>query len=302
MLALSKDYQEYESIGESKMVKRVKVPSGCYTASEARERLNMLKGTFFYHVRTGKINKVESPYGGKEGFYDKKEIDKMAQDMALFTLIHSIEPITFNRVQSSEDIRGVVDLCISIYGQGGTPTYDARLEIWQKNPYVYYIVKQEGIVVGYISLIWFDDEAIKTLMGPTPKQSRVSSAGAGVYSVTGPEHILPFTPGEPIDSLFISLGVRPGLSNTEQREYAFKLLRGTQDVLADFARQGMAVRKLYATSERGDGITMARKFGMKETVYLGDHIRRYEIDIETSDHPLFLPYKAALIEWNQQSA
>lgn len=278
------------------MVKRVKAPSGCYTASEARERLNMAKGTFFYHVRTGKINKTPAPHGGKEGFYDKKEIDKMAQETALFTLIHSIEPITFDRVRSEEDIRGVVDLCISIYGQGGTPSYDARLEIWQKNHDVYYVVRQEGIVVGYISLIWFDDEALAVLMGNTPKQSRVSSAGTGLYSVTGPEHILPFIPGQPIDSLFISLGVRPGLSLTEQREYAFKLLRGTQDVLADFAKKGMSIGKLYATSGKGDGIKLARKFGMEETKYPGDHILRYELDLETSNHPMFHLYKQALAE------
>ncbi len=67
----------------------------------------------------------------------------MAQETALFTLIHSIEPITFSKVESEEDIRGIVDLCIAIYGQGGTPNYDARREIWQKNPDAYYIIKQE---------------------------------------------------------------------------------------------------------------------------------------------------------------
>lgn len=282
------------------MVKRAKAPSGFYTAQEAMQRLGLPKGTFFYQVKTGKIKKTMPPRGS-EGYYKKEEIDKMAHDKALFTLIHSIEPVTFSRVETEDDIRGIVDLCIDIYGQGGTPSYDARVEIWRKNPYVYYIVKQEGIVVGYISLIWFDDEALRILMGPSPKQARMTSAGTGVYSVTGPEHVNTFTEGQPIDSLFISLGVRPGFTTTEQRIYSLKLLRGTIDVLISFVQKGMPVRKLYATSERGQGIQLARKL-MKETQYPGDGIRRYELDIEQSDSVLLHPYKDALDRWKQANS
>lgn len=275
------------------MVKTQKAPSGFYTAKQAMSRLGMSRSTFFNQVKSGKIAKTMPP-NGKEGYYDKAMIDKMAQENALFTLIHSIEPITFSRVETEDDLRGIVDLCIAIYGQGGTPNYDARREIWLKNPEVYYIVRQEGVVTGYISLIWFDDTALQSLMGPTPKHPRITSAGTGIYSVTGPEHVLPFIPGKPIDSLFISLGVRPGFSNTEQREYSFKLLRGAQDVLVGFANRDMPVKKLYATSERGEGIRLARKLGMKEIKYPGDNVLRYELDVETSDTLLLKPYKEAL--------
>ena len=286
------------------MAKVSKAPSGFYTAKEAMEKLRIPKGTFHQHVRSGRIKKYTPP-NRSEGYYDKKEIDKMAQETALFTLIHSIEPITFSRAQSEEDIRGIVDLCTAIYGQGGTPSYDARLEIWQKNPNVYYIVKQEDIVVGYISLLWFDEEAIKTLMGPTPKQTTITPAGRGIYSITGPEHIHQFTPGEPIESLFISLGVRPGLSNTEQREYGFKLIRGALEILSNFAAQDMPVKKIYATSERGDGIKLARKLGMEEIKYPNDFVLRYKIDLETTTNPLFQSSKEVLNkrkETHQQQA
>jgi hypothetical protein len=276
------------------MPKTLKAPSGFYTAKEAMEKLRLTKGTFHNQVKSGKIKK-HTPPNRKEGYYDKKEIDKMAQANALFTLIHSIEPITFEKVTTEEDLRGIVDLCIAIYGQGGTPSYDARLEIWQKNPGVYYIVKQEGIVVGYISLIWFDEEAINTLMGPTPKQTTISSAGTGIYSITGPEHILPFTPNKPIDHLFISMGVRPGLSNTEQRDYGFKLLRGIAEVLTNFAYQKMPVKFLYATSDRGEGIRLARKLGMKETKHPNDPLIRFELDLnEITNHPVLQHYREVL--------
>jgi|SRR5579884_1920344 len=287
------------------MVKVSKVPSGFYNGKQAAERLGLAPATFYHRVKEGKIPKVIPPGAEKtskrpEGYYEKKVIDRMAQEEALFTLIHSIEPIAFRRAENENDIRGIVDMCIAFYGQGNTPSYDARLEIWQKNPEVYYIVEQEGIVTGYISLIWFDDEALKVLMGPSPKQSRITSAGTGVYSVTGPEHVKKFVNGQPIESLFISLGVRPGLSNTEQREYSFKLLRGTQDVLVSFVERGMPVHKLFATSEKGDGIRLAQKIGMTEIRYPGDNIRRYELDLEICNHPLLRSYKKALADWRAQ--
>lgn len=279
------------------MPKKVNVPSGFYSGKEAAAHLNIPIASFYRKVKRGEIQKHIPPGGGSEGFYEKKVIDKMAQDRALFMLTNSIEPITFDRAKTPEDLRGIVDLCIAIYGQGGTPNYEARMEIWQKNPEVYYIVRQEGIVAGYISLIWFDEEALSVLMGPPVQQTRrASAAGSGVYSVTGPEHVNKFVEGEPIDSLFVSLAVRPGFSNTEQREYAFKLLRGTLDIIIDFAQRGMPVRKIYATSERGEGVRMARKLGMKEIKYPGDLLLRYELDIEASDHPILQPYKQALIK------
>ncbi|MDQ2887767.1 MAG: hypothetical protein M3Y39_16975 [Chloroflexota bacterium] len=279
------------------MAKTSNVPSGYYNGKEAARRLGMPIGTFYHQVKTGKIEKIVPP-GSTEGYYPKKAIHKLAQGRELFILLNSIEPMIFKRAESEEDLRGIVDLCIAIYGVGGTPSYEARLEIWKKNPEVYYVVKQEDIVVGYISLIWFDNEALDTLMGPTPNVSRSTSAGTGVYSVTGPEHVLPFTPGQPIDSLFISMGVRPGISNSQQREYGFKLLRDTLYVLVDFARRGMPVKKLYATSEKEDGIRIARKFGMEEIKYPNDILIRFEVDLDkgTGISPIAKQYQEALKE------
>ncbi len=277
------------------MVKRTNSPTGMYSAAEAAKRLRMPTTTFHTYVRGGKIKKVIPP-GQKEGYYPRTEIEKLAQARELFMLLNSTEPVTFKKANSEDDIKGIYDLTIAIYGIGGTPSYEERLKIWHKNPYVYYVVKQSDIVVGYISLIWFTDKALKLLMGPTPKQSITTPAGTGVYSVTGAENVLPFTPGKPIDSLFASLGVRPGMSNTEQRTYSFKLIRDTITVLEEFAEQGMPVKKLYGTSERADGIRLARKLGMKETRYEGDSIIRYELDLETTDLPLLEEYRRIVKE------
>ena len=226
----------------------------------------------------------------------------MAQAKELFVLLYSIEPVVFERATSEEDVRGIVDMCVAIYGVGGTPSYAARLEIWHHNPYVYWVLKQEGIVVGYISMIHFTDKALETIMGPTPKQREITEAGAGIYSVMGVQNVLPFVPGEPIDSLFISLAVRPGMSNTQQRDYGFRLIRDSKEVLLDFHRRGMPVRKLLATSEKSDGISLARKLGMREIVYHGDNVLRYELDLETSDALIARQYRALTRGLEQQAS
>lgn len=283
------------------MAKVSKVPSGMMTGKDAASRLAISVGTFYKQVRLGKIKKYTVP-GSSEGYYSREEIEKMAQAKELFILLYSIKPVIFERASSEEDIKGIVDLTIAIYGIGGTPSFQTRLAIWRKCPDVYYVVKQEGIVVGYISMIWFTDTALAHLMGPTPKQSVQTPAGTGVYSVTGPENMLPFTPGQPIDSIFISLGARPGMSNQQQREYGFKLLRGTLEVLEDFARREMPVRKIYATSEKQDGIQLARKLGMREIKYPGDNLVRFEMDLNTSESSLAADYRERVRSMQQAQA
>jgi len=138
-------------------------------------------------------------------------------------------------------------------------------------------------------------------MGLTPKFFCSSAAGNGIYSVTGAENVRPFIAGQAIDSLFISLAVRPGMTNTEQRNYSFKLLRDTLGILETFALQGMVVKKLYATSERSDGIRLARKLGMTETKYEGDNVLRYELDLETTTSQMLQPYREALKQIQSQT-
>jgi len=52
------------------------------------------------------------------------------------------------------------------------------------------------------------------------------------------------------------------------------------EVLADFHRQGMPVRKILATSERQDGIMLGRKLGMREINIRAIRLLRYELDLE----------------------
>jgi hypothetical protein len=239
----------------------------------------MNRGTFFDHVKKGKISRVVPP-GGSEGYYKKEEIDAMAQAKELFLLQYSIAPRKFERAGTEEDIRGIYDLCVAAYGIGNTPPLEERLAEWKQFPETYYVVKQENIVVGYISLFWFTDEALADLMTLRQQQTSLTV-----------DVMRPFVPGQPIDHLFVSLAVRPGLTNEQQRKHGFRLLRDAIQVLENLARRGMPVKKLYATSRTTDGIKLARDMGMKETKYPNNPTLRFELDLEHAETPIAKEYQ-----------
>ena len=53
----------------------------------------------------------------------------------------------------------------------------------------------------------------------------------------------------------------------------------------------MPVKKLLATSEKSDGISLARKLGMKEIMYPGDNVLRYELDFENATQGMAKEYR-----------
>lgn len=261
------------------MAKRARAPKGFYTASDVMKILGIANSTLYHYVDTGKIKKVVPP-DRKEGYYLKSEIDKMARAKELFLLQYSVAPKTFTRAETEDDIRGIYDLCVAAYGINNTPPLEERLEEWRQFPETYYVVKQDDIVIGYISLFWFTEEALADLMTPRKHQTSLTV-----------DVMHPFTPNQPIDHLFVSLAVLPGLTNEQQHRCGFILLRDTIQILESLAERGMPVKKLYATSRTSSGIKLARNMGMKETKYPNDLVLRFELDLEHAKSPLALKYQ-----------
>lgn len=261
------------------MTKKSTPPKNFYTAAEAIEKLGMKRNTFFTHVREGKIKKVVPP-GHTEGYYPKTEIDKMARARELAILEYAAEPSTFTRA-SEKDIRGIYDICVSLFGVTNTASYETMLSWQRKNPRTYYVVKQEGIVTGYIGFLYLDKETTQHILSAT-ELGRPSPPATTV---------LPFTPNTPIEGLWVGLAVLPGLPPQQARQHGMHLISGAIDILESLAKENMPVKKLYATSQTTHGTRLARKLGFRETVYPDDPLIRYELDLETSDSPLLTTYK-----------
>jgi len=260
------------------MPRTAKAPKGFYSATEAIKLLGMPRATFFSMVKTGKIKKVIPP-GMKDGYYLKAAIDDMVKARELFTLEYASDSTTFERA-TEDDIQGIYNLCISLWGTRGTYPYEQRLARYRKNPQIFYVLKYVDIVVGFSTIMPVTKRAVDEIM----------ATGKPGYEIITLDDILPFTPNRPIEYVFLEIAVRDGVPKPKQ--YAMHLISGTSRILDDVAREGITIKKFFAMSRTPDGIGICRKLGFEETPLppLGGTIA-FTLDTENAHIPLLYTYQ-----------
>lgn len=263
------------------MAKTGKAPKGFYSASEVMKKLGIASSTLYHYVEIGKIKRIVPP-DKRDGYYIKAEIDKMVRAKELFMLQYASDTSTFEQAQE-EDIEGITDLCVELFGKGGTASYETRLTQYHSNPEIFYVLKQDELVVGYAGLFPLKQEAIDKIMSGAAE----STFRGGILA---PANITPFKPGE-AGNVFIVLAVRQGLPKS--RIYGSRVITGIADVLEGFAKKGIIVKKLYGTSRTHDGIRLARELGFKQVTPDAeeDDLLRFELDLTTTREPLFQNYQ-----------
>lgn len=169
------------------MAKTAKAPGGFYTASDVMKKLGIPSSTLYEYARVGKIKKVVPP-GRKEGYYPKAEIDKTVRAKEAFILQYATDTTLFENAQE-EDIEGITDLSIELFGKHGTANYETRLAQYHATPGIFYVLRQDELIVGYIGLFPLKHEAIEAIM----KGMEEDRFRTGILT---PENIVPFKPGE----------------------------------------------------------------------------------------------------------
>ena len=153
------------------MAKKSRAPKNFYTASQAIKKLDMPRSTFFNFVNSGKIKKV-TPEGYIEGYYPKSVIDKMALEKEIFSLLYASDTSVFRKAEE-KDIQEIHNLSLSIFGTNVAPDYESRLAPYLKNPDIYYIVEQDGILVGYLGMVPIKKDTVNRIMGETEEARSV---------------------------------------------------------------------------------------------------------------------------------
>ena len=263
------------------MAKTAKAPSGFYTAKEVMRKLGIANSTLYHHVDTGKIQKVTMA-DRKEGYYPKAQIDKMVRAKELFILQYATDTSVFERAEE-EDIEGITNLGFELFGKSGSPSYETRLAQYNTNPNMFYVLRQDDVIVGYYIVFPLKHEAIERIMSGM-EESRFRT------SVLAPENITQFKPGE-ADEVFLVIGVRQGLKKS--KAYGARVLEGGIEVLEQFARRGIIIKRLYATSRTQDGIRISKRLGFKQVTPIAeeDDLCRFMLDLETCSCPPFDKYK-----------
>jgi hypothetical protein len=107
----------------------------------------------------------------------------------------------------------------------------------------------------------------------------------------------PFEPGKEVDVLLTSIGATRAFGEEKSLHYAQHLLRGTRRALAELGRQGIIIRKIYATSETKTGINLAMHANMKTIWRVSAKRYAFELDVASSDFSLLKPYREAIAGW-----
>jgi hypothetical protein len=184
-----------------------------------------------------------------------------------------------------------VALADTVFGAHLTIPLEKRIAWLTKNPDIDYLLKQEGQIVGYFSIAPLRSETIDDLLS----QRRFAKDLIA-------DDLLPYEPGVPVELYGLAIGVRPGVSLSQKREWGMSLILGARQVLLDLGRRGIVITRIRAHSSKPDGIRLMRHIGFTETVAAVPGLRDFVIEVEPSGLPFLLEYKAALEEWRSQRA
>lgn len=266
-----------------------KAPPGFYTAKDARTRLGLTQSAFQQLVTKGDLERVVPPLKN-EGFYRQADVNKMAAQQDLFYLQHvstaKYEHTTFARA-TVDDTEGIFDVIASLWGADKATPTELRRNFYRANDKIDYVVKFKSLVLGYINMIPYEPETLEATMSGQKRGWDIRQ-----------HDILPFEPGHTYD-VVVGIAVRQDIPGHEY--YAKRLIYGFFGMLCDLAREGIIIRRMYATSDQPFGIKISQDLGFQqEPARSGDLFRRFVLDMETTTTLLVRKYRAVQGEQQPQ--
>ncbi len=261
-----------------------------YTAKEAREILGMTHSALLNQVTAGNLQRIIPP-GKRQGVYLKEEVDQLRREMDTWLLARRAtkpEPTHFVRA-TIEDLPAAVALADSVFDGRRTIPVEKRIEWLQKNPDIDYLLKQDEHIVGYLTLVPLSPQTIDDLLNQRRFARDLTAAD-----------ILPYVPGTPVDIYGMAIGVFPGVSRNQKREWGARLIMGARSVIIGLGERGISIRSFKTHSTKPDGIRLMRHLGFTETTSNVPGMRDFVIDVASSGLPFLAEYKDALRRWQAQ--
>jgi hypothetical protein len=264
--------------------------NGLYTASQAREKLGGIAGESLKRlVDDGKVRKVIPPDNKKRGMYVKEDVDKLAEAMNQFMEVYALTSSDSGKpelvqAQSKEDIEATIRIDRQYFGdQIHSP--EKRMHWFKICPNGDYVLKHQGIIVGYFSMQGIKQEAVDRLF-----IHRKGNSKTQVDDMTSLE------PGEPLQAYVSMIAVKADETQEKKKTYGMLLLLELRKVFINFGKQGIDIRKIWAKSGTVPGIKLCRDFGFTELGYINNEQIGFVLDLESSQLPMARKYREALKE------
>jgi hypothetical protein len=260
-----------------------------YTPKEARDILGMTHSALLNQVAAGNLQRIIPP-GRRQGVYLKEEVDRLKREMDTWLLSRQATNIELAKFVKAtvEDMPEAVALSAAIFGGLNIIPLEKRVEWLKKNPDIDYLLKQEGQVVGYLSLVPLRPETIDDLLNQRRFAKELSA-----------DDILIYEPGVPVDIYGMAIGVKPGVSTSQKRDWGASLIMGAMQVIKSLGERGIEIRSIKAHSTKPDGIRLMRHIGFTEVVANAPGMHDFLIDVEESGIPFLMEYKEALKTWKE---
>src|SRR5579859_3190506 len=135
------------------------------SASEARRRLQVSSSIFKIFVEKGKI-RTEMSSNKKQVCYREEDVQRIAQDMQSFMdmyLLASVNNhISVTQAQNENDIQATVHIGRQHFSNF-TYSLETRLQWFSISPKGDYVLRHDGVVVGYFSMQAMKKEAIERI-------------------------------------------------------------------------------------------------------------------------------------------
>lgn len=267
---------------------RMKTPTGYYTLTETAQRLNISNSMVRRHVEKGRIRylKIE---GRAHGFYLKKDVDRLANQLSAFLEMEDEEETTrlsFSAA-SEEDLVGIARIGNALFAPGNKTTVpNWRYTFLKKNPETQYALKQDNKVIGFATILPFkpNSEAIEKLL----QSDTITGANITV------DEIEVFEWGKHIDLYLSGIGIDPDIDKQKRRWYGAALTGRLISTIVDLGRRGIIIHKVVAVGATHSGVRLLQTFGLHEIEPRVPGKRTFIMDIEESGSHVSMQYKDEL--------
>lgn len=278
---------------------RIQPPKGYYTATKTKQLLNISDAMVRIHVQKGKIAYLLPP-GRKQGFYLKKDVDKLANELHAFLNLDEEAEMTEFTAATAADIPACIALNRELFTISTTGNNQILTEKWvqwlEKNPEVVYVLKKNKEVIGIATMLPFkpDSEKFKEILGGD------TSILLGDVNIA-PEDIEEYKAGNHIQLYLAEIGIKPSLDKDVRRRYGAKLISKFIDAIVSLGRRGIIIERIIAVGATRSGIRLLQHFGFNELIFPRPDTRLFAITVKDSGVPLILQYKQALAEYQENT-
>lgn len=262
---------------------RMRVGDQYYTAKEVKEKLHITQGELNTMIRNGTLKPITPP-GKKQGVYKRIDVNQLAREREIFAALPQKTSSIFSRA-TREDIKATVEITRVLFGLRDTveATLARRLTWHDRNNELFYVLKSEEQVVGYVVILPLKADKVEKILSGEDYSQEVNA-----------EEIQDFEPGKPLHIYLMGAGIIPGVSHYEKRSYGARLIAGLMKVLVEFGRKGIIIDTIASRSDTPDGIRLLKQ-GFTEIPTI-THARNFIIKMKESGIPFIQEYKQALQE------